>query len=113
MTTPENGRAGLKSCDPDTDLALKNTSAAVPMKQTPAVDLDQEFLARVVPWPTTEAPGYINLHWFRPDKPDGTKGRMSGAPHTQIADFMGLARWGVTKPSIMTDIFFCLSLQSR
>jgi hypothetical protein len=64
------------------------------------------FIARVIPWPKDGEPGYCNLHWTVPDKAG-----MRGRAYTNIEDFMGMARWGATKPGAVKDIYFCLSSQ--
>jgi hypothetical protein len=68
------------------------------------------FMARVVPWPSPDRPGFINLHWFKPG--EGGKKYFNGRPFTELPAFLGMARWGTTRPSAMTDIYFCLSRQS-
>ena len=66
----------------------------------------RDFLARVLPWPSPGDAGFINLHWTA-DKSPGMRGR----PFTSLDEFMSFAQWGATKPSVMKDIYFCLSSQ--
>ena len=66
------------------------------------------FMSRVVPWPEAGAPGVINLHWTFPK----FKG-MGGRPFRLISNFMNMAQWGASKPTVMKDIYFCLSQQSK
>jgi hypothetical protein len=56
-------------------------------------------MARVVPWPTTAAPGYVNIHWKY------KSGGMPGTPTIALDDFMELAQ---SRPD---DAYFCLSQQ--
>ena len=67
----------------------------------------EEFMEMVVAWPGSNDPGYVNLHWTSPTSPG-----MRGRPFRNIQEFMSFAQWGVTKPSIMRDIYFCLSTQA-
>ena len=67
----------------------------------------EDFLGRVVPWPAgPQAAGLINLHWTSPKGPG-----MRGRPYTSVTDLLSMAQWGATKPSVMKDIYFCLSSQ--
>lgn len=67
----------------------------------------EDFIARVVPWPENDqAAGYINLHWTSRSGPG-----MRGRPYKRVSEFMDMAQWGAGKPSVMKDIYFCLSSQ--
>lgn len=67
-------------------------------------------MERVVAWPGSQEPGYINAHWKVPP----TKGQgMRGKPFRDLSDFMSFAQYAATKPGTYTDIFFCLSTQSE
>jgi Domain of unknown function (DUF927) len=72
----------------------------------------QEFMEQVIAWPGPEGPGYVNLHWKTPHL--GTKSGKpvwGGRPFKELKPLLDLAQWGATKPSIMQDIYFCLSTQ--
>ena len=72
-----------------------------------ASDQTATFMARVIPWPKDAEPGYCNLHWTVPNKTG-----MRGHAYGNIQDFMGMARWGASKPEAVKDIYFCLSSQT-
>ena len=67
-----------------------------------------EFFKRVLAWPGSEDPGYINIHWTSP-KHD--RGGFGGRPVRTLVDFMSLAEWTKTHPASVKDIYFCLSTQ--
>ena len=73
-----------------------------------AVSEITRFMSRVVPWPEPEAQGVINLHWTFPK----FKG-MGGRPFRNVDDLRNMAQWGAAQPTVMKDIYFCLSLQSQ
>lgn len=66
------------------------------------------FLAKVVPWPGDQTPGYINLHW-QVKREDGGSYWL-GSPHLTVDDAVNKASWLVSNG--MVDVFYCLSLQS-
>src|SRR6202790_4517920 len=68
----------------------------------------REFMERVVAWPGEDGAGFVNLHWTSPKGPG-----MRGRPYKTIQEFMDMAKWLTTKPSIAKDIYFCLSTQSQ
>jgi hypothetical protein len=69
-------------------------------------------MERVVAWPGPTDPGYVNLHWTVPDAPDGTPDkRPRGRAFKGPDDFMSMAQWLTTKPSVAKDIYYCLSVQ--
>ena len=72
-----------------------------------------EFMERVVAWPGPSGPGFVNLHWKTPHLGKNGKPLWGGRPFKEIEPFMDMAQWGSTKPSVMTDIFFCLSVQAQ
>lgn len=69
----------------------------------------RDFMRRVVPWPETAgAPGYVNLHWTKPDpKYNGVMGR----PFKDVDDFLSTVQFANGKPSWYKDIYYCLSSQ--
>lgn len=71
----------------------------------------KEFISRVVPWPGAGSPGVVNMHW----KAKSQNGNFfwGGRPQNSVDDFVSLARWSVGRPNIITDIYFCLSMQSQ
>ena len=69
------------------------------------------FMACVVPWPGP-GPGYVNLHWKTPHLGKNGKPIWGGKPFKSLKPFMDMTQWGASKPSIMQDIYFCLSTQS-
>lgn len=74
----------------------------------------REFMQQVVAWPGPDGPGFVNLHWKTPHI--GTKSGKplwGGRPFKELDAFMDFAQWGTLKPSVMTDIFFCLSVQAQ
>jgi len=75
-------------------------------------DTLREFLARCVPWPVQDGPGFINLHWLRPGLRDPSKMVWSGKAVRSPVDFISNAAWG-TKQVTIKDQYFCLSLQSH
>ena len=73
---------------------------------TPSVS---EFFLRVVPWPSNDESGYINLHWKSPKLGFGFGGR----PYRKFIDFMDGVERAKNNPAYATDIYFCLSRQSE
>ncbi|MFZ1008546.1 MAG: hypothetical protein WAN65_17020, partial [Candidatus Sulfotelmatobacter sp.] len=69
-------------------------------------------MEQVIAWPGSQGPGYVNLHWKTPHIGHNGKPIWGGKPFKEIQPFMDMAQWGAGKPSIMKDIYFCLSTQS-
>ncbi|HEV8695610.1 MAG TPA: DUF927 domain-containing protein, partial [Lysobacter sp.] len=69
-----------------------------------------DFLARVVPWPLQEDPGYVNVHWAVPDKNDSKKKFWSGKATRDIKDMLDTIAW-ITSKGQPADFYFCLSQQ--
>ncbi len=69
----------------------------------------REFLQRVMPWPTDDEPGYINVH-AKMRLPDG-KTPWTGKPTRDVDQFLQIvhAMLGWQTPP---DIFFCMSRQA-
>lgn len=67
-------------------------------------------MARIVPWPSPEAVGFINVHYFTAT---GKVKGMPGRPFIKLADFCGFIRWAVAHPGYINDLYFCLSQQSE
>src|SRR5262245_40531146 len=71
----------------------------------------ENFLRRVVPWPTPDTSGVINLHW-KGIGPDGNS-YWGGRPHATAESFVGLVNWCLQRPRQIKDLYFCLSLQAK
>ncbi len=69
-------------------------------------------MEQVIAWPGPEGSGFVNLHWKTPHIGHNNKPIWSGKPFKELKPFMDMVQWGASKPSIMKDIFFCLSTQS-
>jgi hypothetical protein len=67
----------------------------------------REFMEQVVPWPESNEPGFINLHWTSPKGP-GLRGR----PYRDLNSFMSMVRFADNRATMFKDIYFCLSRQS-
>jgi hypothetical protein len=65
------------------------------------------FMERVVAWPGPTGPGYVNLHWKRPNQPG-----MPGRPFKEVPAFMQFAQHAASDGSY-GDIYFCLSTQAK
>jgi hypothetical protein len=66
-------------------------------------------MEQVVAWPGPDGPGYVNLHW----KPSESRGHgLRGKPFKDVHEFMDMAQYAATKPSVYKEIYFCLSTQS-
>jgi hypothetical protein len=72
----------------------------------------KDFLSRVVPWPSEQSDGYVNLHWRSLDNRDKTKSFWGGKPVKDVDSFMGTAAWALQRENIK-DIYFCTSLQAK
>lgn len=72
----------------------------------------KDFIARVVPWPTANQPGAVNIHW-RMVHPQSKNliwaGRITSTPD----DFVGVVDWANQRQQTFKDIYFCTSLQGR
>ena len=77
-----------------------------------ASDGAAEFLARVVPWPEADKPGYVNSHWRTPSPSDPKKYYWGGKPVKNVDDFLNMTKWALEQTPII-DIYLCLSLQSE
>lgn len=81
------------------------------------LQIDLDFLSRVVAWPVGAlSTGYVNLHWRSPDKKKLIEtthegGFFLGKPTKTVAEFAKLMNWCLAKPDIK-DMYFCTSLQS-
>lgn len=71
--------------------------------------LPVEFIERVVAWPGSGEPGYVNAHWLAPE---GKGGGMRGKPFTSLQEFMDFVQYAATKPGTYKEVFFCLSTQA-
>jgi len=94
-TTEDFANVGTSHPQPKTDPAGEGSRAA-------------DFLRRVVPWPSSGAPGFINLHWTLPDRAG-----MGGKPFSKLADLLSMVPWCNSHPAIVKDLYFCLSRQSQ
>jgi len=70
----------------------------------------QDFLTRVLPWPTDDELGFCNLHWSHPDKNEPGKKVWLGRPFRSPTELIGMARW-IVQNVAKADIYFCLSRQ--
>lgn len=90
----------------------ENAGGAVGHKTTD--DEIAQFMARVVPWPeSSDAPGYINLHytfWNGGEPP--IKAPWAGVPTRTVEEFMKALK-RVREQKSTRDIYLCLSLQSQ
>ena len=67
-----------------------------------------DFLSRVVPWPQPGISGFINVHWTFP-----SYGGMGGKPFAQLSDALSFIERAKNQPSVIKDLYFCLSLQAK
>ena len=72
----------------------------------------EDFMQQVVAWPGPDGPGWVNLHWVTPHIGRNGKPLWGGKPYKDVKSFMDMVQWGAGKPSVMKDIYFCLSTQS-
>jgi hypothetical protein len=72
------------------------------------------FMARVVPWPTNDEPGYINVHWHLPGA--RFRGRAVRSIHEFCEIATGLRDWRAD-PALLeckrSTLYFCLSRQAK
>jgi predicted P-loop ATPase len=61
------------------------------------------FLSRVVPWPTDDRPGYVNLHWHRPGS------AFRGEAVTSVDEFLEALD---KRANEAVNFYFCLSQQA-
>jgi hypothetical protein len=73
---------------------------------------EADFLRRVLPWPKTGEPGFINLHWLIPAPSDPNKLIWIGKPTRTIEEFLSLLEWVLSRPTTK-DVYFCLSRQAQ
>lgn len=66
-------------------------------------------MERVVAWPGSEDPGFVNLHW---SVPEGRGHGIRGKPFRDLNEFMSMAQYAATKPAVYKEIYFCTSTQS-
>jgi|SRR5581483_8198127 len=71
-----------------------------------------KFMQRVVAWPGPDDPGYVNLHYFPPQKPGEKKPGMRGRAFRELNEFMGFANWCTTHPAIVAHTYFALATQA-
>lgn len=69
-------------------------------------------MRRVVPWPATGEPGYINFHWLRSGIKDPNARVWSGTPFTDPAALINRGQFLLGKPNVF-DMYYCLSRQSK
>jgi hypothetical protein len=62
------------------------------------------FMARVMPWPSSDEPGYVNLHWLN-------GAAMPGRPFRLLDDFMQRVVYMAQRTR--WDIYYCLSSQAK
>jgi AAA domain/Primase C terminal 2 (PriCT-2) len=67
-------------------------------------DATRDFMSRVVPWPKSDEPGYINVHWHLPG------GNFKGVAATTLDAFMHELE---EARRYKENIYFCLSQQSK
>lgn len=72
----------------------------------------KDFLSRVVPWPSDQTDGYVNLHWRSKDSRDPTKVFWGGKPFKNVTALIDTAAWALGRENIQ-DIYFCTSLQAK
>ena len=74
----------------------------------------QTYLARVLPWPTGDENGYVNIHWtFSPaDHKDGTPYPWTGQACRSVDEAVRAIAWAQNRPGTR-DIYACQSLQSQ
>lgn len=65
------------------------------------------FLLRVVPWPTADYPGYVNIHWMQPGL-----GGPAGRPFTEHVNACRFT-FGMANSQQQRDLYVCMSLQAR
>src|SRR5262249_38641 len=70
-----------------------------------------EYLARVVPWPAENEPGYVNLHWTVPGHNEEQRFCRGRAVRT-LEEAEKALKWALGKPDTL-DIYVCMSLQSE
>jgi hypothetical protein len=71
------------------------------------------FMANVVAWPDPQGPGYINLHYSRPNlKTPGGKDMVSGWPFKDCAKFIERASW-MNSVNSFKECWFCTGQQSQ
>lgn len=68
------------------------------------------FLARAVPWPTAEQPGFVNIHWTNRDPATGAFRGLTGHAYT---DHIAASNqvFGMTRNPV--DLYVCMSLQGE
>lgn len=76
-----------------------------------ALEQAKEFLARVIPWPTSEEPGYVNVIWSQPNTKDPTKKFWGGRACVTMADAERALSLALNDPKVL-DIYACMSKQS-
>ena len=74
----------------------------------------QQYLARVLPWPTGDEGGYVNIHWTfsPPDHKDGTPYPWSGQACRSVAEAERAITYAQSRTGTR-DIYACQSLQSQ
>jgi hypothetical protein len=107
-TTPTDTVAEEGDLSPSISVARTATPAPVRLSDAHTINSEKagnrDFMARVVPWPGLDGPGYVNLHWKRPNVPG-----MPGGPFKTVEDFMQAA----PRDAGTLDMYFCLSVQSQ
>lgn len=72
----------------------------------------KDFIARVVPWPSANQPGVVNIHW-RMIHPQSKNLIWAGRATSTADDFVGVVDWANQRQQSFKDIYFCTSLQGR
>jgi hypothetical protein len=70
----------------------------------------REFLARVLPWPSDDKPGFINMHAML-TTPDGKK-PWTGTPTRDIDQFLRVVHAALAWRA-PTDVYMCMSRQAK
>lgn len=93
---------------------IEDVTATVTCETARADDVTnraEAFLSRVVPWPSANLSGYVNLHYSMDNPREPGKKIVTGKPFTALDGFMKFVGWVQQQPS-MKDMWFCTSLQS-
>jgi hypothetical protein len=61
---------------------------------------EADFFARVVAWPLPGQRGFVNVHWFTPEK------HVGGRPFTQLNEFMSFIEWAKNHPNVAKEGLF-------
>src|SRR6187399_688887 len=67
------------------------------------------FLARAVPWPTAERPGFVDIHWTNRDPATGAFRGLTGYAFTDHIAASNHA-FGMLRANV--DLYVCMSLQA-